>query len=519
MLEYALHYVKIGWSVIPVAANKRPLLNWKQYQNQRASPEQVRAWWDKWPDANVGIVTGRVSNLVVIDIDDEEGLELLKQKIPNIFDSTLVCKTGGGGYHLYYRHPNRRKTIPNGVRVLPGVDVRADGGYVIAPPSLHASGNTYEWLGKANLGKVPKFLKRTLAGDTPNRLEELDWGIDIPEGGRDVELTRRAGKLFNADMPAKEVFEILRGWNRKHCKPPLPDSQVQKIVKSIAQRNQQEKQAAATTTSINEFKTVRFTEALNKYGINEIDWVIENWLPYATIGMAVAPPGQFKTWLFLDLALSVSTGKWFLNRYSVEQTGPVLIIQQEDPFPMLFSRLGTIMNLGEPKLTSEEFEISIPPAPPDDIHWHPDRQLSFDDENSIAGLQEAVHRIKPKLVLIDPLYSTTGTDDYMAKGAQSMLALKQMRDELGTSFFIAHHTKKRRNGGGREELWGSQFLNAWLETGWQIRPETNEENTIRLQRHFKNSKPLEAVHLHFDITTWNYEVEIIDETKAEGEFV
>lgn len=515
MLEYALHYAQLGWSVIPVGKDKKPLLAWASYQNKRASVEQIRAWWDQWPEANIGIVTGRVSNLVVIDIDDEEGLQLLENKQPDILDSTLVCGTGGGGYHLYYRHPNRRKKIPNGVRVLPGVDVRADGGYVIAPPSVHFTGNTYEWTRKVPVSGAPTFLKRVLAGDTPSRLQELDWEINVPEGERDVELTRRAGKLFNADMPTAEVFEILRNWNQKHCNPPLPDAQVRKIVKSIGQRHQQTEEVSTTR----DFQVVPFTEALNKYGLNEVDWVIENWLPYATIGMAVAPPGQFKTWLFLDLALSVATGKRFLNRYSAERSGPVLIIQQEDPFPLLFSRIGTIMNMGEPKLTDEEFELSVPPAPPEQIYWHPDRQLSFDDESSIAGLWQAVKELNPELVLIDPLYSATGTDDYMAKGAQSMLALKQMRDELGTSFFIAHHTTKRRNGGGREELWGSQFLNAWLETGWQIRPDTNEEDTVQIKRHFKNSKPIDSVLLHFDITTWNYTPEIIDDSKAEGAFI
>ncbi|TQV76658.1 AAA family ATPase [Aliikangiella marina] len=109
--------------------------------------EQIREWWTKWPNANIGIATGRASDLVVLDFDPKAGgleyREELLEEIPELAE-TLIVSTGGGGFHHYFRMLSDIgcSTKVNGF----GLDIRGNGGYVVAPPSNHVSGNQYHWL-------------------------------------------------------------------------------------------------------------------------------------------------------------------------------------------------------------------------------------------------------------------------------------------------------------------------------------------------------------------------------------
>lgn len=109
---------------------------------------QVRRWWARWPNANVGIRTGTESGLVVVDVDPAHGggdsLDRLVSAHGRFFANTRTVRTGGGGWHFYFRHPGELVRNDTGRRLGPGIDVRGDGGYVLAPPSAHSSGNHYE---------------------------------------------------------------------------------------------------------------------------------------------------------------------------------------------------------------------------------------------------------------------------------------------------------------------------------------------------------------------------------------
>ena len=103
-------------------------------------------WWRRWPSANVCIATGKVSGVVVLDIDPrhggEDSLKALEESSGPL-PVTPVTRTGGGGLHFFFQHPGRR--VPNRVDILPGIDFRGDGGFVVVPPSNHESGDLYSW--------------------------------------------------------------------------------------------------------------------------------------------------------------------------------------------------------------------------------------------------------------------------------------------------------------------------------------------------------------------------------------
>lgn len=242
----ALDYLALGWSVIPVEPRgKRPLVAWLEFQDRLASRAEVDRWFERWPDANVGIVTGLVSGLVVLDIDARHGgaqslagLETEHGPLP----PTIALATGGGGRHLYFSHPGG--VVHNKVGLAPGIDVRGDGGCVVAPPSLHPSGRRYAWEpgsapGEGRLAPMPPWLSQLArpahgrAGHPLAHWREL-VRRRIPEGERNNSIASLAGHLFWRGVDAEVVFELLEAWNREHCEPPLAADEVARIVESIA---------------------------------------------------------------------------------------------------------------------------------------------------------------------------------------------------------------------------------------------------------------------------------------------
>ena len=169
-------YTARGWSIIPIRpGDKRPLVRWEDFQHRHANEAEALGWYRARPEAGVGIVTGAISGLVVIDIDERHGGDVALEQLEREHDRlpvTVECRTGGGGRHLYFAHPGG--LIRNKVGLAPGVDVRGDGGYVVAPPSLHASGVRYAWVEARAPGST------TIASLVPSK--RLSDAIDLHSG-------------------------------------------------------------------------------------------------------------------------------------------------------------------------------------------------------------------------------------------------------------------------------------------------------------------------------------------------
>ena len=162
LLDAALFYAMLGMAVFPGhgvtpegrctcgtvdcgSPGKHPHI--KQWQQDASTDaETIRRWWRRWPSANVCIATGSTSGIVVLDVDPRHGgAESLKtlEREHGSLPKTPTVITGGGGLHHYFVHPGKR--VPNKVNVFPGIDIRGDGGFVVAPPSRHVSGEEYSW--------------------------------------------------------------------------------------------------------------------------------------------------------------------------------------------------------------------------------------------------------------------------------------------------------------------------------------------------------------------------------------
>jgi hypothetical protein len=241
----ALAYAARGWSVIPMLPRgKRPLVVWREFQQRAATPGEIEQWFKRWPDANVGIVTGAVSAIVVVDVDLQHGgpasvaaAEAVRGPLP----ATVEAATGGGGRHLYYAHPGT--TVANRVAVRPGIDVRGDGGCVVAPPSVHPSGRRYAWAAgrgphERALAPLPVHFFAHAGAARPVGHSRPHWRRLVREGigkgERNSTIASLTGHLLWRGVDLDVVLELMLAWNRTHCRPPLPDDEVMQVVQSIA---------------------------------------------------------------------------------------------------------------------------------------------------------------------------------------------------------------------------------------------------------------------------------------------
>lgn len=205
--------------------------------------EQVERWWRQAPNANVGIATGGVAHLVVLDVDPDKGgaeslsdLELKYAPLPN----TPTVLTGGGGEHYYFRAPEGEVITNSASNLGPGLDIRGRGGYVVAPPSVHRSGMPYEWQAGSSLDEVeiaplPDWLLE-LVRESVQRTQTMDVqpGADLIEGQRNNALASLAGTMRRRGFTHAAIEAALLAENEQRCNPPLPDAEVRKIAASVA---------------------------------------------------------------------------------------------------------------------------------------------------------------------------------------------------------------------------------------------------------------------------------------------
>ena len=248
MLKAALFYIKKGWNVIPLygvdkkgfctcgkgekcgSPGKHPKMrSWEKWQTERVTPEQAKKWWTENAKSNLGIVTGKISGIVVLDVDGPEGRESLKKETREL-PATPISKTGNG-FHYIFKHPGDRK-LKNFAGKQPGLDFRGDGGYIVGPPSLHHTGNNYEWSvtpQDATPQEIPRWLddlltegKKTAGKHQKVNPESILSGV--PEGERDNALFKYACRLRTQGMAKQEaIILVLKAAD--NCNPPFPEDE------------------------------------------------------------------------------------------------------------------------------------------------------------------------------------------------------------------------------------------------------------------------------------------------------
>lgn len=161
MINHALRYASLGWAVFPVKTKDKTPLTGAGFRDATTDERQIVDWWTRWRTANVGVACG-ASDIVVVDVDLPHGPESIRTLDVHL-PATLTQRTGSGGTQFIYKAPpwklrNTTGRLP-GVGKLLGVDLRADGGYIIVPESVHPNGKTYEWVHRVWPEPCPEWLK------------------------------------------------------------------------------------------------------------------------------------------------------------------------------------------------------------------------------------------------------------------------------------------------------------------------------------------------------------------------
>lgn len=245
----AYKFAKRGIPIFPVAVDKRPLTR-RGFHEATTDTAVLARWFSRWPEANIAIPTGKPSGIVVLDLDvapdghpaGAESLRVLEGTQSQQVPETLTVKTPRGGEHLYLKHPGG--TVPCSAGKLgPGLDVRGDGGYVVVPPSVGEVGR-YEYDNETRPAPMPEWLALLASGIAPGMRRfptDPSMWVSIlrdgfPEGERDHGIARLAGRYLALGLSAGEV-RLLALWVNERSRPPLPAGDVERIVRSIAQRH------------------------------------------------------------------------------------------------------------------------------------------------------------------------------------------------------------------------------------------------------------------------------------------
>jgi predicted P-loop ATPase len=242
LLKTALAYASKGWHVFPCQPNlKTPFPKTHGYQDATIDLEKITKWWTDEPNANIGIATGKISGFFVLDVDNKNGArgdETLEQKEKEFgaIKQTVESVTWSKGRHIFFKYPSveikcRTALFGDGC----GIDIRGDGGYIIAPTSVVA-GCPYEWEVSCHpddikIGDAPQWLIDVCR--MSQKLKDLgDENDKVPEGGRNAAMFDAAVHLKRAGVLKADAWESLKKTNDRKCSPPLGEDELQRIFNS-----------------------------------------------------------------------------------------------------------------------------------------------------------------------------------------------------------------------------------------------------------------------------------------------
>lgn len=498
-LDAALVYASLGFHVFPCGQNKRPRTP-NGFKDATTDEAQIRAWWVQWPHAQIGVACG-ASGIVVIDLDVDrkdgrDGVTAFAAHAgPDSDGCGCIAVTPRGGRHLVYRMPEQ--SVANRANVLPGVDVRGDGGYIVVPDGRPGrewiEGDPFDWLedGETSLEEMPEWVLELArrqggaaagkAGDAPT------WSAaagGVEAGSRNVAAAVMAGKLLAHGHEPEFAWQLLVGWNHAN-RPPLTETELGKTFASVLKGDRERhperhvddvrivlgpKMRGASPESAEEIEPQIASEELEEYGEAEapampaapppaggetiqlsdwfdvaetppLEWIVEGLIPEHGLVLVAGEPGTGKSFWAVDLAMHLAHGATtWLGRDA--QPCSVLFLAGEGTGG-LAGRLRAWKEHHDPGTDTEGrycvLGDGIPPLST------PKGQQSLDALiTAVAG--NWGH--PPGLIVIDTLSQglVAGDENDAAVIAPALRALTNIRKRHGCTFLMAHHLAKPAKG-------------------------------------------------------------------------
>lgn len=244
VLESALRAASAGFAVFPLVPGKKIPATGNGFKSASTDSSQITDWFTRNQNANIGIATGPASGVWVLDIDVKDGalgeqsfaeLERQHGQLP----ATRKCVTASGGFHLYFKYPACGK-IGNRAAVRAGIDVRGDGGYVVAPPSV-VNGQPYYWVNESErIAEAPAWLLELVRGPVPSSVGSVSSsrqvrGAPVQQGGRNDSIMRFSVQQMRRGFQIEEVRVMAMSVNQTYA-PPLDEEEVRQVVNGVFAR-------------------------------------------------------------------------------------------------------------------------------------------------------------------------------------------------------------------------------------------------------------------------------------------
>lgn len=249
--DEAQKLANLGHSVIPLRhSSKKAKIIWKEFQGTEPTKEQLEKWFSDPRVNGMALITG--GDIFVLDVEKDGLFQISDLELPE----TVCSETGGGGRHYYFKMPKGLK-IACSTGIMPKVDIRGEGGYVVVPPSTHSSGNTYKWIHSIHdfeIAEAPQWLINMILKKRRGKLTRRL----VPHGERNYEASRWSGKLIRQfkgqeEAEAKAWLELQK-WNEECCQPPLDDKELRTVYESILKKDE------ASPDSDSKFGGLRFSD-------------------------------------------------------------------------------------------------------------------------------------------------------------------------------------------------------------------------------------------------------------------
>jgi putative DNA primase/helicase len=436
ILEAAANYIANGIPVFP-AKDKKPLVE-HGYLDASLDLAQAAEWWDKFPSAQIGIPTGRVSGIFALDLDSAAAIALAETwNLPD----TKTVETRPGRIQKWFSHPPEAESKCTASVIAPDVDTRGTGGYVIAPPSIHNETRTrYRFIRDVPLADVPLFL---LNPSKPNgRGSARDVSAGIPAGRRHQTLLSFAGSMRARGCSQEEITAALAVMNQQKCNAPLEPTELEKLSRWAATKNPGGGITMPITSSRIELRT--YDEIVEE----KVEWLWKPVLARKKVNILSGTAGLGKSLVSLDIAARISTGDEMPDG-TPGIRGAVVILSAEDAAndtikPRLRVAGADMKRVYE--VQSVRRELADGTA----------KETQFDLSRDIENLA-ALFAAQPEIVLtiIDPMSAFLGSsvDSWKDSSVRGVLGpLSKLAETSGVCIAAILHPNKSQSGTALEKL-------------------------------------------------------------------
>jgi hypothetical protein len=453
LLAIALHCIRRGWHVFPLKPRaKEPLIH-GGFKSASLSDDLVRAWWTKWPDANVGIATG-ASGLSVLDIDTGldgwEAVELFCTSNGIPADGYIV-RTGrrpGFGVQLYFQGGGL-KSIPWSHEGVSG-DIRSATGYIVAAGCPHPSGAFYTALVEAPIASEPAFVRelRSAAQPTTDAPDER-----ITEH-RNTRLTSIAGKLRNAGLSAEALEVALLAVNAERCAPPLDDVEVSRIAANASRWNLPEPDTEVTigkpkapeldASEPVDWRTRYMTEDAYS-NVKPPVFIIDGFLVQGSVAMLAGPVAQRKSIIALNIAHALCTKEPLFGFFDVKGGHERVVYLCPEmgaaSFVKRVKQIGLSQYIGKSLFIQTMSEAT-------------------------TALDQLDGELPGAVVIVDTITRFIEGDENKSADMRLFAAKVFRLMNAGATVVLLHHSKKGSSGSLDDGLRGSSELAAFVDSCW-----------------------------------------------------